>query len=413
MKKGIVSHKELYTKVKASYAKWSLDLDRSVGADYNKIRHDTNKVVSYLVKEFELRKNAEQLKRASTAKTGDLDMKKIFSYQFNDDIFKKISVVPNGKSHGLVMFLDWSGSMHDHIENTVKQLISLVMFCKKVNIPYDVYAFASPESHESRQYQFTPKDGDVIGNDFYLMNLLSSKMSAGEFTYAAKALTFMSGQPRYIPHWMQMGGTPLNEACIAAMKIIPEFQKQYKLQIVNAVFLTDGDGHTLRNVYTTKEDGKFGKDSSVSYGSSANRSGLVLRDPVTKHQETVGDIYNCAGHTGAYVKLLKARTRCNVLGFYVVSGREFNRKMYHLYPKTANFENIKSGFRKNKYAVVTSAGFDEYYVLRSESLNTEEDSSFEVKQNATTRGLVSAFSKYAGGRVANRVVLNRFIGMVS
>jgi hypothetical protein len=31
----------------------------------------------------------------------------------------------------------------------------------------------------------------------------------------------------------------------------------------------------------------------------------------------VDNIYNCASHTGAYVKLLKARTNCNVLGFYV------------------------------------------------------------------------------------------------
>ena len=63
--------------------------------------------------------------------------------------------------------------------------------------------------------------------------------------------------------------------------------------------------------------------------------------------------------------------------------------------------------------MVKTAGFDEYYVLRSEALNTEDDVGFEVKQNATTRGLVSAFSKYTGGRVANRVVLNRFIGLIS
>jgi hypothetical protein len=102
-----------------------------------------------------------------------------------------------------------------------------------------------------------------------------------------------------------------------------------------------------------------------------------------------------------------------VLGFYVISGREFGRKIYDFYPRTANYDTIKASFRKTKFAVVTTAGFDEYYVLRSEALDTEEDNTFEVKENATTRGLVSAFSKYAGGRVANRVVLNRFIGMIA
>jgi hypothetical protein len=412
IKKGILSYKELYSKIDDEYSRWSLNFDKAENGQYAKLRRDTNKVVSYLVKEFELRKNADQLKRASTAKTGDLDMKKIFSYQFNDDIFKKISVVPNGKSHGLVMFLDWSGSMHDHLANTMKQLISLVMFCKKVNIPYDVYAFASPESFGSHQYEITPKKGDIASNPFYLMNLLSSRMSAGEFTKAAKILTFMANNQRYTPTFMAMGGTPLNEAVIAAMEIIPAFQKQYKLQVVNSVFLTDGEGHTLRQTYDQNTDGRLhriGKD----YGVMGKDFGLIIRDPLTKHQEIVDNIYNCANHTGAYVKLLKARTNCNVLGFYVISGREFGRKIYDFYPRTANYDTIKASFRKTKFAVVTTAGFDEYYVLRSEALDTEEDNTFEVKENATTRGLVSAFSKYAGGRVANRVVLNRFIGMIA
>jgi len=410
-KKGIMSYKTLYAKYKESMVNWNIDLTDT--SEFIKLRNETNKVVSYLVKEFELRKNAEQLKRASTAKTGDLDMKKIFSYQFTDDIFKKITVIPGGKSHGLVMFLDWSGSMCDHLENTVKQLISLVMFCKKVNIPYDVYAFATPEAYGSLDYQAPPKVGDLETKRFYLMNLLSSKMSAGEFTFGASCLVRLSKRPRYIPDWMTLGGTPLNEATIAAMEIIPQFQKQYKLQIVNAVFLTDGDGHTIRSVYDLDESGKITIHNGYRSWNKRDSVGMILRDPLTKHQEIVDNIYNCASHTSAYVKLLKARTNCNVLGFYVISGREFGRKAYEFFPKTANHDKIKAEFRKNKYAIIKTAGFDEYYVLRSEALDTDEESSFEVRENATTRGLVSAFSKYAGGRVANRVVLNRFIGLIS
>ena len=45
--------------------------------EFAKYKQESNKVVSYLVKEFELRKNADQMKRASTAKTGELDMNRI------------------------------------------------------------------------------------------------------------------------------------------------------------------------------------------------------------------------------------------------------------------------------------------------------------------------------------------------
>jgi hypothetical protein len=150
--------------------------------DYLHLRRDANKVVSYLVKEFEMRKNADQLK-SSTAKTGDLDMKKIFSYGFSEDIFKKVTVVPGGKSHGLVMFLDWSGSMVEHIANTMKQLINLTLFCKKVNIPFEVYTFVEDIDTELN-YQPRPKRGDLIVKKFGICNILSSRMSAAEFTYA-------------------------------------------------------------------------------------------------------------------------------------------------------------------------------------------------------------------------------------
>ena len=96
------------------YSRYEREGHESEIESFNAYRRESNKVVSYLVKEFEMRKNADQMKRASTAKTGDLNLNKVFSYQFSEDIFKKITVVPGGKSHGLVMFIDWSGSMANH-----------------------------------------------------------------------------------------------------------------------------------------------------------------------------------------------------------------------------------------------------------------------------------------------------------
>jgi hypothetical protein len=384
--------------------------------EYNKFRVEANKVISYLAKEFELRKNADQMKRASVAKTGELNMNKVFSYKFNEDIFKKITVLPGGKSHGLVMFIDWSGSMSNHLENTVKQLLSLVLFCKKVNIPYDVYAF----SDQYKEFKNTPKAGEIALHQFRLLNVLSNRMSAVEFTYAAGELLNMAN-PRYRGSSVfNMGGTPLNETIIAAMQIIPQFQKKYKLQIVNTVFLTDGEGHRLDSVYHEYEDGRFtariGNSSEYSHtygGYAKERPTLIIRDLETKHQVMVQDPYNPTKTTAAYIEMLKLKTNCNIVGFYVLSGRDFTRAAYHLLPRAANLDNLKIRFRKEKSLVINSAGYDEYYLLRSEALDTEEDKTFEVKENATTRGLVSAFSKYTKNRQANRVILNRFIGMIS
>jgi hypothetical protein len=107
------------------------------------------------------------------------------------------------------------------------------------------------------------------------------------------------------------------------MKIVPEFQKKYKLQVVNTVFLTDGEGIRLSNVYTERYESELGQHKT-----------LILRDPVTKHQEIVED-WSCQKNTAAYIKLLKDRTHCNILGFYVLSGREFGRAAYILLPSSS------------------------------------------------------------------------------
>ena len=150
----VIGYKTLWAKykkdVKDRQLYHGIPNDGTDVAAFNKFRDDSKKVVSYLVKEFEMKKNAQQMKRTSVAKTGELNMSKIFSYQFSEDIFKKMSVVPDGKSHGLVMFIDWSGSMHNNIDNTIRQLLNLVMFCKKVNIPFEVYAFTQGTEDQFR-----------------------------------------------------------------------------------------------------------------------------------------------------------------------------------------------------------------------------------------------------------------------
>ena len=96
-----------------------------------------------MVKEFELKKAATAHSRSMQSNSGVVDPLKLHSYKFNDDIFKRLTVTPDGKNHGLMMFIDWSGSMHDKIAPTIKQLMNLTMFCRKVQIPFEVYAFSN------------------------------------------------------------------------------------------------------------------------------------------------------------------------------------------------------------------------------------------------------------------------------
>ena len=70
----------------------------------------------YLVKEFEMKKSATAYKRATTDKTGVIDYLKLKEYKYSDDIFKKLTILFDVKNHGMMMLLDWSGSMCDIIQ---------------------------------------------------------------------------------------------------------------------------------------------------------------------------------------------------------------------------------------------------------------------------------------------------------
>lgn len=389
--------------------------------NFSKFRTESNKVVSYLVKEFEMRKNAEQQTRAKISKTGELNLTKIHEYKFTDDIFARLTKVPNGKSHGLVMFIDWSGSMCDHMSPTVKQLLNLVMFCKKVNIPFDVYAFST--SRLARQEKLEAqklKVGDLHIHHFSLLNILSHKMSANEFTKMASYLldygtgrrgTCSNMEP---PEILQLGGTPLNEAVIAAFKVIPKFKTENKLQIVNTVFLTDGEGSSLSGRIDAIDGYRF-EWTNVD----ANwKMRSFFRDTVTKASVEVSEVHGYgsrgAAQTTALLKLLKQRTDANVVGFYVAKVRDVRQALTMYSPKSEEYkiESRVTEFRKNNFTYLNNVGYDEYYFLRSDKLDTDEDDEFEVT-STTTRGLVSAFSKYTGNRISNRIVLNRFINLIA
>jgi hypothetical protein len=403
--KIIVTYKDLWKEHKEYYCT-SCDYDAGLDTQaLNKVRKDSTKIVSYLAKEFELRKNADQMKRASISKTGELNMAKIFSYKFNEDLFKKATIVPNGKSHGLVMFVDWSGSMSDHLEGTIKQLINLTLFCRKVLIPFEVYAFSDEHRKATHWLSDTMKEGNLQMHKLSLLNFLSSKMSAAEFNYACAAL--LRACNRYRPEFLQLGGTPLNETILAAMKIIPEFKKQYKLQIVNTVFLTDGEGHGSQRIYEKQTD-ELGKHWLRPRGQHGT---MIIRDKKTMHQVVCNHRVNSSSLP--FLEMLKQTTGCNVIGFYVTASRSFKSLCYKYASKADDFDMLRSEFRKNNYHVFTSAGYDEYYILRAEGMDTDEEVEFEVKENATTKGLVTAFNKYTKGRLNNRVVLNRFIGLIS
>ena len=151
---------------------------------YKKFEKDNKKTVMYLVKEFEMKKSATAYKRATTDKTGVIDPLKLKDYKFSEDIFKRLTIIPDGKNHGMMMLLDWSGSMSDTLMNTVEQLINLISFVRKVNIPFASYSFTTSAYHSNTIREVKQIGGEMDIKGSKVVEMFSSNMNTKTFEEA-------------------------------------------------------------------------------------------------------------------------------------------------------------------------------------------------------------------------------------
>jgi hypothetical protein len=435
--KVIIDYKSILEQCKKHYDKTenSSKFISKTKSDMIKFQMDSKKVVSYMVKEFEMKKSADLYKRASVSKTGTLNMGALHTYQFNEDLFAKVTTLPGATNHGLVMFFDWSGSMQYNLTQTLKQLYNLVWFCDRVKIPYKVYAFSDAyvrpasyagidsESVKVTQNPDNKSDLDVSG--FRLIEMFSDKMRKNETAdmmhywymmgcyYAGYRDWSNAGYPVSPPYRLQLGGTPLNHAIVAAMSIIPKFKNDNGIQKVNAVFLTDGVSHKANRKISGENLGGYNTDDYIT--------DKVTNTTVTS--ENKGRYYSGEKQTTMLLELLKKRIpESNVLGFFVAgSGKTgivrreiIQDKMGLHWDDMDTLKKCQKELRTNKVLVCKTAGYDEYYILPSiPKVDENDEDGIQVKENAKTGDLKRAFAKFSKSKVLNRQLLNKFIAQVA
>ena len=395
------------------------DLDASDAA-YKAFKTSSNKEVNYLVKEFEMKKAADGYARATTSRTGVLDTANLHTYKYNDDLFKKITTIPDAKSHGLIFNIDWSGSMHHQILDTIKQTLTLVSFCRKVGIDYDVYLFTDAYHKHTRSYHDVCKEDQIVGHiildNFNMLNVLTSKsnnrqhdrqiLNLFRIAYAISTNRSHVG----VPYTLHMGGTPLNESLISMNEIIPAFKKRTGAQKVHVVCLTDGDGHPLRAAkrYVCKHT------NEEEIFASHMGQGYFLRDRKT------GKMYAFEGgyyysQTNQFVHYLRDRfPECSIMNIRLLGSGEWHRFKQSCLGDEYNEENIKRAdaqWRKTKTFICLASAWSVQYGLAAASLNS--DTEFEVDENATKAQIKKAFTKSLGGKKMNKRILSSFIDQIA
>lgn len=388
---------------------------------YAEFKKSAQKEVNYLVKEFECRKSADAYARATTARTGVLDCTKLHTYKYNEDLFRKVTTLADGKNHGLIFVLDWSGSMQYVMEDTIKQLFNLIWFCRKVNIPFEVYAFTGEYPYvktdekgvsQFRKPSYKKEPGYfAIPEWFSMMNILTSKVNAKTLEQQMKSIyriaySFTHYCSYTTPQGMSLSGTPLNEALVSLHKIIPQFKKEHKLQKVQCVVLTDGEANPLKyhKEFNRKyEDGPF-------IGTVYAGEEFVLRDRKTGNTYNV--INNYIGFTTKILENLRDNfVDVNFIGIRVISGRDAN-SFIRLHCKNYDQrESIMKTWKKEKSFVIRNVGYHSYFALSSNALSNSSE--FEVNEDATKSQIKSAFVKSLRTKKMNKKILGEFVELVA
>ncbi len=415
--------------LKNNYKHLPIDnLFENADTEFKKFKLSAQKEVNYLVKEFECRKAADQYARASTARTGVLDTARLHTYKYSEDLFKKVTVVPDGKNHGLVFVLDWSGSMQNVLMDTCKQLFNLVWFCKKVAIPFEVYAFTNEWRRGEYDYtsgtfkaadrtsHYEKKEGALcVDETFSLMNLLTSKVSGKELEHQLLNVwrlavcfsdTYRSAYT--YPTRLCLSGTPLNEALISLHQILPKFQKENKLQKVQCIVLTDGEANYLPYHVEVKRNW----ESEPYIGARGiNPIKTFLRD--RKLGTTYKFDYGYHQFTDVLLRNLKDKfSSVNFIGIRVLESRNANRfiSMYHEIGDK-QYEKIQNDWKKLRSFTIINSGYDAYFGLSASTLS--QDSEFDVAEDASKAQIKSAFVKSLKTKKLNKKVLGEFISLVA
>tara|TARA_Y100001938_G_C8093098_1_gene436308 strand:+ start:1673 stop:3952 length:2280 start_codon:yes stop_codon:yes gene_type:complete len=383
----------------------------------NNFVNKNKSVVNYMAKEFEMKKAASAYNKSQQSKTGELNMDKLHLYKIKDDIFNRVEITPDGKNHGIVMTIDWSGSMCQDIEATLEQAFLLSMYCRKINIPFQLYAFSdgfykratydNPTPASYKTYGREAVEGEAVVSSLALLEIVSDKMKNTEYQRAmenwfqiVKTMTYrynyyhqsVDYDHEYdLPGKFYLSGTPLDATLFVIRDLLNDFQYSNNLDIVSFVCLTDGSSHSNFPQGTVLVDRRNNQTFKINTGHG--------------YRATKG-----------LLKWIKATTNARTIGYFLTDakGRRIENEWsnftgVHEYDYQEE-EKRRGSFNKDGCILTENCNYDLGIVINSRKLklNYNEDV-LQVGQDATKGQLKRALVKTGQQKVKQRIILNKFV----
>jgi len=386
---------------------------------------------------FNRKKAADVFRRSTVAKSGSLDTLRMNQYKWTDDIFRKTTRIAEGKNHGIVILLDWSGSMSHIMQSTIGQLLILTDFCRKVGVPFEVYAFsntpytdnAMPKigtdeyyaEMERRQAEAEAKRGELALCNMHLLNFLSSRMNAAQYETMKSAMWNWRHMQGYDSRF-SMNSTPTNAALVYASDIVAKFQAATRVQIMHTVVLTDGeptDGFEFSLSRWLRKNGATEEESRLSWRDEY-RHAIVMSDPTTGASYDIQRVQRKDGGAYTYgnvvfsvndayygrdeyttriaLDILRRRTGCKIHWIGLTTAPRATPESYRMVSKAHNYK--RDGFIRGAVA-----GWDSAVVVNAERFLRNTDGSVAI----TAQKVINAAEDRMDAAKSKRELQNAFM----
>jgi hypothetical protein len=299
----------------------------------------------------------------------------------------------------------------------------LVSFCRLAKIPFDVYGFSNdgyqasgPQVSGPEKFTMSTANeghhGRIDACNFHLKHLIGSTLSPSDYRRSFANLCIVANEYYRAIHrdsyldkdhgsfyydWSDSGfglnGTPFQQTLLASRDMINKFRAKHKLDIVNVIYLTDGEGQDGILMPWTR--------NGVCY----------LVDKKTKKKIRVdGNVQ------AAMTQLVREVTGCKHLGFFLANKNDVNRLCKDLgWSKNIDYQqirDIKKQFRDEKFFAIENLGYDNYFYIQSAVGAIAEDK-MQIVSGMTKNKMANEFSRSVNSKKTSRALVTQFAEEIS
>ena len=432
----------------------SIDMD-----GYREFVRHSDAFVRQMVAQFERKKAADEIRRERPKQTGMLNLDRLHQYRTHDDLFISKIVKQDGKNHGILFLLDFSGSMSLRMSDVLLQVLQLVWFCEKARIPFEVFGFTDVhptsimgyEEYRKQHDKWVREGGKGISFDHEVIHpkILNAKPTSVEYGHTrllniASSRDDASKRERLLayiyesmitdtrtvgtPHCLSLHGTPTVEAAAAASQFMQEWVKAQNIQIPTFMLVTDG-----------QPNGVYVVDPKISgeqyYHNGKGMLTVVNEIYGTAHRLDMTEYpHTCLANMTLSTMLDSMRQKLNarIVGMFVAGNnlslndftcfclsdeeKEIYNNLMHqereAVTKSARYESAREGYKEGAVVCHPDAfpGFDSFFLCKTPKIVKDEDA---IVESGTFTKIKNTFIKTMAKRSVSRVFLTRYVDIVA